>query len=67
MPDDEVQHDYVKPKPKKWIHPNRNNTEDHIELPRFPKEFNINGPPRGKPHSLAPLRIYLEKDKEYHW
>merc|ERR1711955_158057 len=65
--EDPIQHDYQKKKPREWIHPNVDKRKDHLELPLFRQEFTLDGPPRGKPHSLMPIRIYLEKDKEYYW
>ncbi|MEN2498869.1 MAG: CDGSH-type zinc finger [Marteilia pararefringens] len=58
-----------------WCHPNdaKNDEtkilEQQLELPVFPQTYfsNPNKSPRGTPHSLKPLKIYLEKEKKYYW
>lgn len=60
-------HPIVTRKSKEWSHPNQMPEEDHHELPMYPETYTLYGPPRGKPHSLAPVRINLEAGKEYHW
>ena len=64
---DPTTHPIIKSKSKEWHHPNEEPGEGHHELPQHPRTYSLDGPPRGKPHGLAPIRIHLDANKDYYW